>query len=138
MSRLAWPSALLRVLKRRALSRARACGGRCSPFSTTSPPSASPPTRRLQSTNFNLHRPWRHGQDHDLAGGHMPLDPVIQALFQEWPQLATRPVWEKTPAEARALFKQFCQFADPKVVAIGKSEDIKMPGPAGPLGLRIY
>lgn len=68
----------------------------------------------------------------------MPLDPVIQSLFQEFPQLAIRPVWEKTPAEARALFKQFCQFADPKIVAIGKSEDIKMPGPAGPLGLRIY
>ena len=64
----------------------------------------------------------------------MPLDPIIQALFQEWPQLAIRPVWEKTPVEARALFKQFCQFADPKIVAIGKSEDIKMPGPAGPIG----
>src|SRR4029077_9578360 len=68
----------------------------------------------------------------------MPLAPVIQALFEQFPQLAIRPVWEKTPAEARALFKQFCQFADPKIVAIGKSEDIKMPGPAGPLGLRVY
>ena len=68
----------------------------------------------------------------------MPLDPVIQALFEEFPQLAIRPVWEKTPAEARLLFKQFCQFAGPKIVAIGKSEDIKMPGPAGPLGLRVY
>ena len=61
----------------------------------------------------------------------MPLDPVIQSLFEQFPQLAIRPVWEKTPPEARALFKQFCQFADPKIVAIGKSEDIKMPGPAG-------
>jgi acetyl esterase len=68
----------------------------------------------------------------------MPLDPVIQSLFEEFPQLAIRPVWEKTPAEARALYKQFCQFADPNIVAIGKSEDIKMPGPAAPLGLRVY
>ncbi len=68
----------------------------------------------------------------------MPLDPLIQALFQEWPNLAINPVWEKAPAQARADFKQFCQFADPKMVAIGKSEDIKMPGPAGSLGLRIY
>lgn len=68
----------------------------------------------------------------------MPLDPIIQALFQEWPRLATNAVWEKTPPEARADFKQFCRFADPKIVAIGKSEDITMPGPAGPLGLRIY
>jgi len=68
----------------------------------------------------------------------MPLDPVIQALFEQWPRLAINPVWEKAPAEARADFKQFCQFADPRIVAIGKSEDIKMPGPAGPLGLRTY
>src|SRR5258706_2160178 len=68
----------------------------------------------------------------------MPLDPVIQALFQEWPNLAINPVWEKAPAEARADFKQFCRFADPRMVAIGKSEDIKMPGPAGAPGLRVY
>ncbi len=68
----------------------------------------------------------------------MPLDPVIQALFAQWPQLATRAVWEKTPAEARADFKHFCQFANPNIAPIGKTEDIKMPGPAGPLGLRVY
>ncbi|HMI95000.1 MAG TPA: alpha/beta hydrolase [Micropepsaceae bacterium] len=68
----------------------------------------------------------------------MPLDPVIQSLFEQWPLLATRPVWEKTPVEARADFKRFCQFANPQGGAIGKIEDIKMPGPAGPLGLRIY
>src|SRR5258706_1598024 len=68
----------------------------------------------------------------------MPLDPVIQALFAQWPQLATRAVWEKTPAEARADFKHFCQFANPNIAPIGKTEDIKMPGPAGPLGLRDF
>jgi acetyl esterase len=68
----------------------------------------------------------------------MPLDPVIQALFEQWPQLATRAVWEKTPAEARADFRQFCRFANPQSGAIGKTEDIKMPGPTGLLGLRVY
>src|SRR6266550_1794942 len=68
----------------------------------------------------------------------MPLDPVIQALFEQFPQLAIRAVWEKTPAEARVDFKRFCQFANPQGGAIGKTEDIKVPGPAGPLGLRIY
>src|SRR5258706_14992262 len=61
----------------------------------------------------------------------MPLDPVIQALFEQFPQLAIRPVWEKTPAEARVDFKRFCQFANPQGGAIGKTEDIKVPGPAG-------
>ncbi len=68
----------------------------------------------------------------------MPLDPVIQALFEQFPQLAHRAVWERTPAEARADFKRFCEFANPPGGAIGKIEDIKIPGPAGPLGLRIY
>ena len=68
----------------------------------------------------------------------MPLDPVIQVLFEQFPQLAIRAVWEKTPAEARVDFKRFCQFANPQGGAIGKMEDIKVPGPAGPLGLRIY
>jgi acetyl esterase len=68
----------------------------------------------------------------------MPLDPVIQALFEQFPQLAIRAVWERTPAEARVDFERFCQFANPQGGAIGKTEDIKVPGPAGPLGLRIY
>ncbi|HEY4266448.1 MAG TPA: alpha/beta hydrolase [Micropepsaceae bacterium] len=68
----------------------------------------------------------------------MPLDPTIQALFQQMPQLTNYPIWEKTPAEARAAFKALCQFANPKAAAIGKTEDISAPGPAGPVPLRIY
>jgi len=68
----------------------------------------------------------------------MPLDPVIQSLFEQFPQLAIRPVWEKTPAEARVLFKQFCQFRPIPRSWRSEVEDVKMPGPAGPLGLRIY
>jgi acetyl esterase len=68
----------------------------------------------------------------------MPLDPVIQALFQQMPQLASYPMWEKTPAQARLEFKALCQIADPKAAAIGKTEDIAAPGPAGPIPLRIY
>ena len=56
----------------------------------------------------------------------MPLDPVIQALFEQFPQFAIRPVWEKTPAEARVDFKRFCEFANPQGGAIGKTEDIKV------------
>src|SRR5258706_12939879 len=68
----------------------------------------------------------------------MPLDPVIQALFEQFPQLAIRAVWEKTPAEARVDFKRFCQFANPQGGAIGKIEDIKVPGPAGPPRARMF
>jgi acetyl esterase/lipase len=41
----------------------------------------------------------------------MQLDPVIQALFQQMPQLAQFPTWEKTPAQAREAFKWLCQLA---------------------------
>ena len=68
----------------------------------------------------------------------MPLDPVIQALFQQVPQLASYPMWEKSPAQARFEFKALCQFADPKVAAIGKTEDIAADGPAGSISLRVY
>ncbi|HXJ02232.1 MAG TPA: alpha/beta hydrolase [Micropepsaceae bacterium] len=68
----------------------------------------------------------------------MPLDPTVQALFQQVPQFAAYPMWEKSPEEARLEFKALCQFADPKAAAIGKIEDIETPGPAGPIPLRIY
>jgi len=68
----------------------------------------------------------------------MPLDPTIQALFLQMPMLASYPMWEKTPEEARAEFKALCQLGNPAVAAIGKTEDIEAPGPAGPIPLRVY
>lgn len=68
----------------------------------------------------------------------MTLDPVIEALFRQMPQLASSPIWEKTPAQAREEFKWFCQLTDPKASAIGKTEDIKAEGPSGPIPLRVY
>jgi acetyl esterase len=68
----------------------------------------------------------------------MPLDPVIQALFQQIPQLASYPLWDKTPAQAREEYKAFCQFADPRASPIGKTEDLKATGPRGPIPLRVY
>jgi acetyl esterase len=68
----------------------------------------------------------------------MPLDPTVQALFQQMPQLAAYPMWEKSPAQARLEFKAMCQIANPTAVAIGKTEDIEAPGPAGPIPLRVY
>lgn len=68
----------------------------------------------------------------------MLLDPVIQALFQQMPQLAHYPMWEKTPEQARLEFIALSQFADSKAAPIGKIEQIEAPGPAGPIPLRIY
>ena len=68
----------------------------------------------------------------------MTLDPVIQALFRQMPQLASSPIWEKTPAQAREEFKWLCQLTDPKASPIGKTEDIEADGPSGPISLRVY
>jgi acetyl esterase len=68
----------------------------------------------------------------------MPLDPVLAALFERFPDLLTYRVWEKTPQEAREAYRKLCNTSDPKNVAIGKSEDLEAPGPAGPLALRAY
>jgi acetyl esterase len=68
----------------------------------------------------------------------MPLDPIVSALFQRLPDLLTYRVWEKTPEEAREAYRTLCNASDLKDLAIGKSEQIEVPGPAGVLMLRAY
>jgi acetyl esterase len=54
------------------------------------------------------------------------------------PQLATYPMWEQSPSEARAAFKALCQFAAPPTAAIGRVEDRNAESAAGPIPLRLY
>jgi len=68
----------------------------------------------------------------------MPLDPVIQDLFQRMPELVCYPTWEKSPAEARLAFKRMCSLANAQTVAIGKTEDIKTEGGDRSVPLRVY
>jgi acetyl esterase len=68
----------------------------------------------------------------------MPLDPTITALFERLPDLLTYRVWERTPEEAREAYRRLCNASEPKDIAIGKSENLEAPGPAGPLVLRAY
>jgi acetyl esterase len=68
----------------------------------------------------------------------MTLDPSIQGLLQRLPEFGTYPIWEKNPVEARGDYQRFCQFANPQAVPIGKTENIKLPGPAAEIPLRIY
>src|SRR5262245_39829446 len=68
----------------------------------------------------------------------MPLDPVLTALFERMPELLTYRAWEKTPQEVRDAYKALCNASEPKDVAIGRVENLEVPGPAGPLILRDY
>lgn len=62
------------------------------------------------------------------------LDPMIQALLERAPQLASYAIWEKSPAEAREDFRRFSQFAAPHDLPIGKIENVS----AGTIPLRSY
>ena len=68
----------------------------------------------------------------------MPLDPVVTALFERLPQLLTYKVWEKTPEEVREAYRSLCDHSDLKDIPIGKLENLKAPGPTGPLAVRAY
>ena len=68
----------------------------------------------------------------------LTLDPVIQALFQQMPDLPNYPMWEKSPEVAREECKEFSKLADPKNIPIGKTEAAEAQGPGGPIPLRIY
>jgi acetyl esterase len=68
----------------------------------------------------------------------MQLDPFVQALFERMPLLANYRLWEKTPRQAREEFRAWCEIADPKVVPIGKAEDVEAEGPQGAIKLRLY
>ena len=68
----------------------------------------------------------------------MPLDPAVTAIAQRFPDFLTYPLWEKTPQEARELYRTLCSASDPKDLTIGKMEAIEIPGVAGRLMLRAY
>jgi acetyl esterase len=68
----------------------------------------------------------------------MQLDPAIIALVARFPEFLTYPLWEKTPQEARELYRTLCSASEPKDLAIGKTEAIEIPGVAGRLMLRAY
>jgi acetyl esterase len=68
----------------------------------------------------------------------MPLDPTIQALFDEMPSLANAQMWRMSPEEARVEFARLSALANPAAAPIGKIEHAEAPGPAGTIPLRVY
>src|SRR5215203_5363515 len=68
----------------------------------------------------------------------MPLDPVIIALAERMPEFLTYRIWERTPQEARDLYRKFSEASEPHDITIGKSESLEAPGPTRPIVLRAY
>lgn len=70
----------------------------------------------------------------------MALDPELAALLDFLAGAGTPPMWEQTPADARAGFRTLSvDLRDPALLPeVAKVEDTTIPGPAGELPVRIY
>lgn len=68
----------------------------------------------------------------------MALDPVMKMILD---QMALQPgpkMHEVSASDARAMFGALMELAGPKDVPIGKTANLKCPGPGGDIPLRVY
>jgi acetyl esterase len=68
----------------------------------------------------------------------MTLDPTMKAVLD---QMAAQPgpkMHELAAADARALFAAMMEAVGPRDVPIGKTENLRCPGPAGEIKLRLF
>lgn len=68
----------------------------------------------------------------------MTLDAIVKGLMD---QMAANPqpkLWEIPPAQGREMYRAMATVLEPPAIAIGKIDNIAMPGPAGEIKLRVY
>ena len=68
----------------------------------------------------------------------MALDAILKGLLQQMAENPVPKLWEIPAVQGREMFRMMMSTMEPPAVPIGKIENITMPGPAGPLKLRIY
>ena len=68
----------------------------------------------------------------------MALDPLLKAFLDQMGAVPGPKMWELSAPEARATFVGLMQLVGPKDVPIGKTENLNVPGPGGPIPVRIY
>jgi acetyl esterase len=68
----------------------------------------------------------------------MPLDPLVKAFLDRATQIPRPKAWDVPPAIARQSFAGMMQITGPKDVAVGKAENLTIPGPAGAIRARSY
>ncbi len=66
------------------------------------------------------------------------LDATIDAIIKQMAANPTPKLWEVSAPQARAMFAGMREVFEPTGVPIGKVDAIEIPGPAGPLAVRIY
>ena len=68
----------------------------------------------------------------------MSLDAIVKGLLD---QMAANPMpklWELSPVQGREMYRTMASTLEPANVAIGKIENMTMPGPGGEIKLRVY
>jgi acetyl esterase/lipase len=68
----------------------------------------------------------------------VPLDPDAKRFLDMAAAAGMPDVTQLTPSEMREAFRRLAQMVDAKDVPIGRIENAELPGPAGPLPIRIY
>jgi acetyl esterase len=68
----------------------------------------------------------------------MPLDPLVKGFLDQM-QAAPGPKMSEAGAQvAREIFVALMQLVGPKDVPVGRTENLTVPGPAGPIPIRVY
>jgi acetyl esterase len=68
----------------------------------------------------------------------MPLDPLVKAFLDRAAAIPRPKAWDVPPAITRQSFAGMMQLTAAKDVAVGKVNNLTIPGPAGPLRGRSY
>ena len=68
----------------------------------------------------------------------MPLDPEMRAFLDAQAALGARPVYEVPVADSRRLAEERAPLQFGAVEEIEAVRDVRVPGPAGPIGTRLY
>ncbi len=68
----------------------------------------------------------------------MSLDAIVKGLLDQMAATPQPKLWELTPVQGREMYRAMAQVLEPPAIAIGKIENLAMPGPAGEIKLRVY
>ncbi len=66
------------------------------------------------------------------------LDPTAEMMLTQMAESGQPEIWQLSPAEARAMFKMMTPMFEGQGPEMHQVEDRTIPGPGGPLPLRIY
>lgn len=66
------------------------------------------------------------------------LHPQTQALLELFEKKQLPPVYTLTPGEARRSYRDRIAFTRPQACRVAQIQELQVPGPGGPISLRIY